>query len=336
MSAKVKIVGVASFLPNTRLTSIELEKRILEESGDIRLPLGSIEILTGVRERRVLNTELNASDLAVEAAKKALKNASLKTKDIDCLIFAAASGDIAEPATANIVQEKLGLQCPVFDIKNACNSFMNGIEVAEALIIMEKYKCILIVNGEVPSRFIRTKVKDQDQLKRSFAGYTLGDAGAAMILAPADGASGILYSKFVSHGQHWKLSTILGGGTRFPKDLDKNYFDGETAGLKDVFVEIGPASIYETLQKVGWSIEEVKKIFIHQVSAKSFDIIAKEANLPKDKMVIVLPELGNMAAASIPVALDFAHQRGDVESGDKVVLLGLASGISIATMALIW
>ncbi len=336
MSVKAKIVGVTSFLPNGRITSTELEKRILEKSSSIKLPLGSIEILTGVRERRVLDKELHASDLAVEAAKKVLQNTSLKTEDIDCLIFAAASGDIAEPATANIIQEKLGLKCPVFDIKNACNSFMNGIEVAEALIISGKYKCILITNGEVPSRFIRTTIKNQDQLKRSFAGYTFGDAGAAMILAPSDNQSGIQYSNFMSYGEHWRLCTVLGGGTRYPNDHDKNYFDGETAGLKDVFVEIGPASIYETLKKVGWLIEDVKKIIVHQVSTKSFEIIANEAKLPKDKMVIVLPELGNMIAASIPVALDFAHQRGELESGDKIILLGLASGVSIATMALIW
>lgn len=336
MITKAQIQSLASVLPKTKLTSEELEKQITQGSSRILLPEGIIEILTGVKERRVAEASVNASDLATEAAKKALKTANLKVKDIDCLIFAAASGDIMEPATANIVQENLKLECPVFDVKNACNSFMNGIEVAESLITSLKYKRILIVNGEVPSRAIRKTVEGRDQLRKAFAGYTLGDAGAAMILEPSDGKRGILCSQFKSYGKHWRQSTVLGGGTRFPRDPDKGYFEGETAGLKDIFIEIGPEQIYETLEKVGWSLEELDKIVVHQVSLKTFDLLVKEAKLPREKLVIVLPELGNMVSASIPVALDQAQQRGELHRGDKILLLGLAAGISIATMAVIW
>lgn len=336
MIPKVQIVGLASVLPKGRLTSIELEKRIIKNSPGISLPEGIIEILTGVKERRVAADNVNASDLATEAARKVLHASKLNQKDIDCLIFAAASGDIMEPATANIVQENLHLECPVVDIKNACNSFINGMEVAEALIVSGKYRRILIVNGEVPSRGIRISVKNKDQLRRAFAGYTLGDAGAAMILTASDGERGILHSQFKSYGEHWRQSTVLGGGTRFPRDPDKGYFEGETAGLKDIFIDIGPKQIYETLEKVGWTLDDLDKIVVHQVSLKTFDLLVKEAKLPKDKLVIVLPELGNMVSASIPVALDQVQQAGELHEGDKILLLGLAAGISIGTMAVIW
>lgn len=336
MIPKVQIRALASVLPEQQLLSTELEKQINVGSKNVTLPKGIIEILTGVKSRRVVDESINASDLATQAALIALHKAKLSVEDIDCLIFAAASGDIMEPATANIVQENLKLQCPVFDIKNACNSFMNGIEVAESLISSDKYKTILIVNGEVPSRAIRKSVNGKDQLRRAFAGYTLGDAGAAMILTPSDGTRGILYSQFKSYGDHWRQSTVLGGGTRFPRDPDKGYFEGETAGLKDIFIDIGPKQIYETLEKVGWSLGEVDKIVVHQVSLKTFDLLVKEAKLPKDKLVIVLPELGNMVSASIPVALDQVQQAGELHEGDKILLLGLAAGISIGTMAVIW
>lgn len=336
MLPKAKIISLASVLPPKKLTSLELEEKIRSNSPGITLPKGIIEILAGVRERRVLDENLNASDLATEAAKKALDKAAMSIKDIDCLIFAAASGDVAEPATANIVQENLQAECPVLDVKNACNSFVNGIEIAESFIVSGKYKNVLIANGEVPSRVVRFAVKDKDQLRHAFAGYTLGDAGAAMILGPSDGKSGILYSTFMSYGKHWRQSAVLGGGTRYPRDMDKNYFEGETAGLKDIFIQIGPKQIYDTLEKVGWTVEDLDKIIVHQVSLKTFDLLVKEAKLPKEKLVIVLPEFGNMVAASVPVSLDFAQQNGDLHPGDKILLLGLAAGVSIGTIALVW
>ncbi len=336
MIPKAQIKSLASVLPKKQLLSTDLEKQINKGSKNVTLPRGIIEILTGVKQRRVADESTNASDLATQAALIALKKAYLDVSDIDCLIFAAASGDIMEPATANIVQENLKLQCPVFDIKNACNSFMNGMEVAESLIASGKYKTILIVNGEVPSRAVRKSVDGKDQLRRAFAGYTLGDAGAAMVITPSDGVRGILYSQFRSYGEHWRQSTVLGGGTRFPRDSDKGYFEGETAGLKDIFIEIGPQQIYETLEAVGWSLEDLDKIVVHQVSLKTFDLLVKEAKLPKEKLVIVLPELGNMVSASIPVALDQVQQKGELHEGDKILLLGLAAGVSIATMALVW
>jgi 3-oxoacyl-[acyl-carrier-protein] synthase-3 len=336
MQPKTQIVSIASILPPTKRTSSELEHIIRQNSKNITLPPGIIEILTGVKERRVLDEHLNASDLATQAAKKAIENANYTISDIDCLIFAAASSDITEPATANIIQENLGLACPVFDVKNACNSFVNAMDIADSLIRSGKYQRILIANEEVPSRAIRTSIDGKEQLRRSFAGFTLGDAGAAMILSKSDGNRGILYSQFMSYGQYWRQSAVLGGGTKYPRDPEMSYFEGETAGLKDIFIQIGPQQIYDTLEKVGWTLDEVDKIVVHQVSMKSFDLLVKEAKLPKEKLVIVLPHLGNMVSASIPVALDIAQQNGELHSGDKILLLGLAAGVSVGTIALIW
>lgn len=334
MFPKAKIESLAIALPEKKIDSLSLEKQIRDSSRGINLPNGAIEILTGVKERRILAEGKNASDLATEAAEKAIREAKLEKDTIDCLIFAAASSDITEPATANIVQENLKLNCPALDVKNACNSFLNAIEVAESFIISGKYKKVLICNGEVPSRGIRTKVSDKDQLRKSFAGYTLGDAGAAMIIGPSEGKSGIVYSKFMSYGEHWRVSTVMGGGTRYPRDMEKTYFEGETAGLKELFQKVGKQPIYDGLKSVGWTLEDLKKIIIHQVSSKTFDAFVAEAGLPREKLVIVLPELGNMVSASIPVALESV--KADLKEGDKLMLLGLAAGISISVMLIIW
>lgn len=336
MVPKVQIDSVASVLPPTIITSLELEERVRRESPGIDFPSGTIERLTGVRSRRVLAEGLNVSDLAIEAAKLALTRASCTIEDIDLLIFAAASSDVTEPATANIIAAALGAHCPVFDLKNACNSFVNAMETAEAMIISGKYRRVLIVNGEASSRVIRTSIKDAAGLRRAFAGFTLGDAGAAMILSASDGKRGILTSKFLSAGEHWHLSSVLGGGSRYPRDLDKFYFEGETSGLKDVFLQFAPPVLEEVLKTTGWSIEDPDVIVTHQVSMKSFDLIANKFGFDRKKFVIVLPTLGNMVSASIPVALDIAQQEGRLKPGTKVLVIGLAAGASIAPMTVIW
>lgn len=334
---KVKINGIGIALPPGRVTSAQLEKNIRRHSWFMApLKNGTVERLTGIRERRKLEPHLDASYLAAEAGKAALLDANLTPSDIDCLIFAAASSDIAEPATANLVQVALGATCPVFDIKNACNSFVSGIEVAEALLLSGKYKKILVTNGEVPSRVVRTSVRGVAALKKAFAGYTLGDAGAAMVLGISDDESGILTSRFATYGEHWHLSAVLGGGVRHPRDPDKGYFEGHTSGLKQVFIDIGPKQIHEVLSLVGWTFDDVDCVVAHQVSMRSFDHLAREAKIPKEKMMIVLPDLGNMVSASIPVALYHAREEGRIQKGSKVVLIGLASGVSMSTTALIW
>ncbi len=333
---QVQIESVASSLPPTIVSSLALEDRIRQASPGIDFPSGTIERLTGVRNRRVLADGQNVSDLAVKAGREALKRAHRTIADIGALIFSAASSDVTEPATANIVAAALNTRCPVFDIKNACNSFINAMETAEALIIAKKYRRILIVNGEAPSRVVRTAVTDMVGLRKAFAGYTLGDAGAAMILSAADGDSGILTSTFYSAGEYWPLSAVLGGGSRYPRDLDKFYFEGETSGLKDVFLTLAPPIVTKVLADAGWTTDDPEVIVTHQVSMKSFDLIATKLNFDQSKFVIVLPDLGNMVSASIPVALDIARQEGRLKPGTKVLLIGLAAGVSIAPMALIW
>lgn len=331
---RAQIDAVASALPPKIVTSLELERNIREQSPDIRLPTNVILTLTGVNQRRVLDGNQQASDLAAQAAEKALSKAGMLREDIECIIFAAASRDVLEPATANIVQEKLRMDCPVLDVGNACNSFLNGMEVAEAFIASGKYSHVLVANGEVPSRVVRTKVKDFDQLRKSFAGYTLGDAGAAMILGPSDGKRGLLHSSFTSYGDHWRLCTVLGGGTLSPRDPETFYFEGETSGLKDVFLRIGSDQLTQALKKTGWNIGDVKKIITHQVSMETFGLFVDRLSLPREKMVVILPEYGNLVSASIPVALDLAEQNGEISKGDNILLLGLAAGISVSTMTL--
>ena len=138
------ISAIAGYAPSRIVCNTEIENRV-NEKQELLLE-GCIERFFGVKQRRFAEKDEQVSDLAVSAAKKII--AGIDASSIDCLIFAAASCDLIEPATANIIQQKLNLTCPAFDVKNACNSFVTAFHVANAFIASDQYKKILIVTGE--------------------------------------------------------------------------------------------------------------------------------------------------------------------------------------------
>ena len=140
-----QISHINSYLPSSVVGNAEIENQV--NSRGVILPPNSIERLFGIKERRYASDGQQTSDLAAIAAMPIVE--AIGRENIDCLIFGSACSDLLEPATANIVQQKLGLQCPVFDIKNACNSFVNAIQVASAFVESGVYKRVLVVNGEI-------------------------------------------------------------------------------------------------------------------------------------------------------------------------------------------
>lgn len=335
------ITGIAHHLPAQVVTSDETTNRVMQTSSNVRLPPGLIERLSGVRERRHAATDATSSDLAVAAATHALATANLAPEAIDVLIFAAASHDVAEPATANIVQHRLGcMQAHAFDVKNACNSFLNALDLAHALIQTRRARRILLTTGEVLSPTINYRIASQQSLHWQFAGLTLGDGGAACVVeaAPADSvAGGILPGRFVSDGSQWQLSTILSGGTLLRHDNSRYYFECDSAHLQALAIEHLPRLIEQTMQELEWDFaRDVQLVISHQVSLRVIRKIAEATGYPLERCMITLDTLGNTAAASIPIALSIAVEQGRVQSGDRVLLVGGAAGFSAAVVPLVW
>lgn len=225
MSVRTAIASVGSALPAEVVGTEDINRRIYNASG-LEITNGLVERLTGVRTRRYRAADEQSSDLATRAAKQALERADVSVDEIDLIIFAACTQDISEPATANIVQEKLGAtNAQVFDVKNACNSFLNGLDVADSHVRAGKSKRALVVSGETLSLGIDWNIKSFDDLKYRLAGLTLGDAGAAMVLeaVPESENRGILTTKFRSYGKMWRLATVLGGGSLHHMDPRYGY-----------------------------------------------------------------------------------------------------------------
>lgn len=330
--ARAGITQISTYLPNNVIQNEYLEK-FLNRDGS-RNTSGVLERIFGITERRFAKEKEQVSDLATSAGKKILKTIDPQT--VDFMIFASACSDLIEPATSNIVQEKLGLKCPVMDVKNACNSFVSAFQTADAFIQTGMYKKILIVTGEKLSDTVNLDLLDDQQLKTNLASYSFGDAGSAALIEPMQEARGLRLQKFMSIGKHWNLCTVKAGGSLFPSSPEKRFFEGETAALKRVIEKEATGFIQEAMQESGWKKEEIRHVFTHQVSRDTFKAVSKATGIPLEKHVNVFKKFGNTAAASIPLALHEAFLNNELEKGDKILLVGLAAGISISMQFLIW
>lgn len=328
---RAAITQLNAYLPDRIVTNSDVESWV--NSRVKRIEPTGLERLFGSRERRYAADHEQTSDLAAQAAKPIIENSTTK---IDCLIFASACSDLLEPATANIVQQKLQLTCPVFDLKNACNSFVNGVQVASAFLEAGVYKNILITTGEILHQAICFTPPDDEPVSKRLASYTFGDAGAAALLCLSDSEAGIYYQRFKSNGAHWPLSTIPGGGSMHPHTPEKYYFEGFTSELRAQLIAESAGMVDEALATVGWNRADIRHAFTHQVSTPTFDTIAQHAGIPLEKFYNIFSRTGNTAAASIPLAMHMARQEGALKPGDKIMLIGLAAGVSVSIQLMIW
>jgi len=322
------ITGIGYSLPEQVLTSAEIQARVAGGSG-LQLPAGMFEQITGIQTRRVAREGEFASTLATQAARQALAKAELDPFDIDLLVFASASRDVVEPATAHIVQAELGSRAHAFDVTNACNSLINGIDVARSLVLVGRARCALVVTGETPTRAIRWRVESLEQAQRSFAGYTFGDAGAAVVVEPVS-SGGLLDVDTETQSEHWSVGGIFGGGSRHPRDEKYTYFEGDGSALRGVFEKMGTGILDRVRDRTGLVWDDYTKVLVHQVTVPYLDRFIEVTGVPREKLEVTVPELGNIASATLGVQL--ARVAVDLHSGDRVLLIGLGGGVSVMTM----
>lgn len=327
MNNHAKILSVATYLAPQIRTIEEIEQKILNESSAKDLPVSFIKKMTGVEKVHHKLDSMQASDLAVYAAWVALEKADLKPAHIDLLIFASASQDLIEPATAHIVADKIGFNCPVMDVKNACNSFLNGLQVANAFIATGQYKTIMVVSGETPSMAVRWNNPTKKAFSRSFAGFSMSDAGAAMILTK-DSVKGIHRIEFEAMSNKWAVGMLRMGGSMAPRDLEATYFDMDGSRLYDAFLSLGPGILEETLKKTHRTWDDFAFVGVHQISMPYLKNVCKILKVPYKLIIPTIKEHGNMASVTLPFQLEKAIDQGLVKSGDDFALVGFGGGIS--------
>ncbi len=330
MSGSARIAAVATYLPETIRSTGDTEAELRRLNPELALPTGLVRRLTGVERVHVRPDGWQTSDLAAAAGRRALDESP---GPVDLLLFASASQDLIEPATSHIVSAKLGLDCPVLDVKNACNSVLNAMQVADALIATGQYRRVLVVSGEQPSHAVRWRLDDQQQFFRSFAGYTMSDGGAAVLLERTEAAgAGVLGSRFIARSEHWAVGTLPAGGSVNPHAEGGAYFDMDGAALQRAFAEVGVGLVEQTVSDLGHDVTELDFVAVHQVARSYHDTIVAVLGIDPARTVVTIGEHGNLASVSLPLQLQLASERGLVGPGSLVALVGLAGGISLGAM----
>jgi 3-oxoacyl-[acyl-carrier-protein] synthase III len=327
---RVGITAVASSLPERSVTTADLQERIAAASG-LPLPAGMFARATGIERRRVAADDEYASDLAIRAARRVLADAELDPFDVDLLLFASATRDMVEPATAHVVQAALGSRAHALDVTNACNSFLNGIDLARSMILAGRSRRALVVTGETPTRVMRPRLAGMAQARRSFAGYTFGDAGAAVLVEPVE-TGGIVDVDGETHSEHWEVGGIFGGGSRHPRGDEHTYFTGDGHKLRRVFEKIGPGLIERVNHRLALTWDDYARVLVHQVTMPYLQRFVEVTGVPADKLEVTVPQLGNLASATLGVQLD--RIRPGLRRGDRVMLVGLGGGVSL--MTIVW
>lgn len=330
------IAGVGMYAPDKVITSEYVEEK-LEFEAKFNMPPGSIEKITGVRERRYTSGNEISSDMAYEASKVALEKAEVTPEELEVIIFASASHDVAEPATANILQNKLkAYNAQVLDAKNACNSFLNGVDIMDAFMQTGRCRVGLVAAGEVLSKFVNWDIETFEELGLGFAALTLGDGGGAIVFkAENDEGRGIRRTRFTSDGSAWELATIKAGGTLCPLDISQYYFVSRSADINRLALRQIPPIMTSMIAESGWQPQDVELVVPHQVTQSVIERIIKHVGIPFEKCVVTLTKYGNTAAASIPMALAEAMEDGLIHNGSKVMLVGGASGFSVAVINIV-
>lgn len=324
-----KIIGVNTYFPDDETPVAHIEARILRESPS-KVPVRAIERLTGVQRVFHRSISENASDLASKAAEKVMRGNGIHANEIDLLIFASASQDLIEPATSHIISNNLGTTCPVFDIKNACNSFLNGLQVADSFIRAGTYKTVLIVTGETPSTGIRWKCNDKADFVTSFPGYSMSDSGGAVMLQAVESniPTGILNITMSANSEMWEIGTLGTGGSRSPRDVETTYFNMDGAALFEAFKTVGCEMLFKQISQGRIDWDEYAAIGMHQVAKIYNDMLIDLLDIPKDKTIETITTYGNLASNSFPLQLETALLEGRVKEGDKFAFIGLGGGIS--------
>lgn len=327
MQLRSRITGTGSYTPEGVLTNFDLEKMV--DTSD-----EWITERTGIKERRIAKDTEAASDLALEASKKAMEGAGIKPGDIDMIIVATVTGDMPLPSTASILQGKLGAKnAAAFDLNAACSGFIYGLAVADSLIRIGSFKRVLLVGTEVLSRF--TDWEDRTTC------VLFGDGAGAVLLEPTTEDRGIMSFHLHSDGDLWDLLYLPAGGSRNPASKEtvkskSHYIKMKGNETFRVAVRTLEALVVDALKANKIKPSQLSMLIPHQANLRIIQATASRLDLPMDRVLVNIDRYGNTSSASIPIALDEAMRGGKIRDGDYVLLEAFGGGLTWASALIKW
>ena len=321
------IISVGSYVPERVLTNAQLEKMV--ETTD-----EWITSRTGIRERRLCAENEFTSDIAARAAGRAMEKAGIASEQIDLIIVATITPDMLFPATACLVQQKIGARkAAAFDIEAACSGFIYALEIGQQFIMSRTYETVLIIGAERLSSIVNWKDRNTCVL--------FGDGAGAAILQHRPDAHGLLTACMGADGDKAMLLCMPGGGSRIPATTDS-----VEAGLhhlqmdgKETFrnaVSAMCTAAQEALRRCEVDMSQIKLMIPHQANRRIIDAVGERLAVKPGQLFVNLDRYGNTSAASVAIALDEAVAQGRIQRGDLVLMVVFGAGLTWAAAVIEW
>lgn len=324
-----KIVGTGVSVPDKVLTNADLSRMLGEDINEF------VEKNLGIRERRVLADDESAADIATRAARRALEDAGLAADALDLIIVASDTPEYLSPGTSVVVQHRLGAtNAGTFDTNAACAGFVTALDAAFKYIIAdEQYKNVLVVGVYAMTKFL-------DWREKKTATIFADGAGAILLQATEDGASGLVASKLEAFGEYHDYLGIFAGGSKTPITpavLDEGYYNKVRFAKRtppEINFEGWQRIVKELLARARLTLDDVSLYLFTQVNLSTIKEVMAALGQSSEKTHTIMDKWGYTGSACIPMVFDDAVRAGKLKRGDLVALCASGGGINMAAMIL--
>ena len=321
------ITGVGSYVPAKILTNADLEKMV--DTSD-----EWITSRTGIKQRRQAAKDEFTSDMAAHAARRALKMAGVTADQIDLIVVATITPDMPFPATACLVQQKIGARrAAAFDVEAACSGFIYALEIGQQFIMSRTYDTVLVIGAEKLSSI--TDWTDRNTC------VLFGDGAGAAILQGRPGSHGLLTAVMGADGAKSNLIHMPAGGSRCPASAESvaarlHYLRMDGRETFKNAVQAMQSAAQEALRRCELDITKIKCIIPHQANRRIIDAVGERLGATPEQLFVNLDKYGNTSAASVAIALDEAVASGKISRGDLILLVVFGSGLTWAAAVIEW
>lgn len=343
---KACLVSIGAVIPDEFWSSDEIESRLSPLYGRLKLPEGRLALMSGITQRRVWAPGTLPSGPSIQSGNHAIEASGIAREQIGCLIHASVCRDFLEPATASRVHHGLSLppECWVYDVSNACLGLINGAVQIANMIETGAISAGLVVGTENSRPLLESTIEalnsdsslTRKSVKPAFASLTIGSGSCAWLLADRslcpDGAPldvAIAEARTQFHDLCLSDQDSAGAGMQPLMDTDAEKLMAEG-------IATGAVALERLLSETGWNRASINRTVCHQVGTRHRQAMLEALGLSIDRDSVTFPLLGNTGSVALPLTLAAAQQRGEVQSGDRVALLGIGSGINSVMIASTW
>jgi 3-oxoacyl-[acyl-carrier-protein] synthase III len=334
-------------LPEERITSDEIEQRLLPLYERLRLPAGRLELITGIRERRFWAPGTLPSEKSIVSGRRAIENAGIDPEKIGALVHGSVCRDHLEPATACSVHHGLDLpqECMVYDVSNACLGLLNGIVQVANMIELGQIRAGMVVGTEGSRELVENTIKHlnedtsltRNQLKRAIASLTIGSASCAVLLVDRElsRTGNRLTSAMVrTNTEHHQL--CHSGRDEAVSSGMAPLMDTDSETLMHAGIATGREAFTRFLHTTGWQRSDIDKTFCHQVGITHRNMMFEQLELDTQLDFTTVETLGNTGSVALPVTLAMGAEQGRLAPKDRVALMGIGSGINTVMLGVEW